>query len=198
MEEKSIIKRGGKRLGSSDYEYKGMKKEAFQMYLVNPYLSPTDITNHFNSGEKGERVNRATVSRWMHSPEWHEWFMATLGDQGKALKVRAAGLYEKAINYCEDLLDKNLNEDEAKTAGPTIKLIGHLFEHAGIINQKPFIELNQTTITQNNTLKVSENALKGLTQEQIMGYLTGGEPLKIEDKKEEGDIYDYPEEEFKN
>jgi hypothetical protein len=170
-EEKGVIKRGGKRKGVTDSDYKAMKQEAFAMYLEDPYLGTKQITDILN--RESVRVNPATVSRWMHSQEWHNWFMESMGESGKALKVGALSLYKKSISYCNDLLDKNLTEEEAKSAGPTIKLIGHLFEHAGIINQKPFMEVHQTNINQvNNSVQITEDTMKNWSPEEITNYLT--------------------------
>jgi len=177
-------KSSSRKKGVTDGHYKEAKRQAFVIWLQDPGLSTRKLSDRLK--DLGFEVHYATVSKWINDDEWNRWYTKMLGSSFKELSIGVVKLHKKAIDFCNRALDGDLDEDESKLAGPNTKIVSMLFEHAGLISKKPFMEIHNNSLTQiNNSTTVTPELLESMSTEQVTNYLTRGE--LPESKKEDSD-----------
>lgn len=186
-------KRGAKK-GVPATNYKEAKKKAFVLWLEAPGIAVTEITRKL--GSLGYEVNSKTVSKWVNDEEWDMWHNKAMKASFKNLGIDLVKLHKKAIDFCDRSLDGRLDEHEAKFASTNAKIVSMILDHSGMINKKPFLQVNNN-LTQINNNNLTDEMLDTMTQEQLNNYLFRQELPEIDHQKEleEGDII-IPEEDI--
>jgi len=177
-----------KKKGVSTRDYKNAKRQAFMIWLGTPGVTTRSLAEQLKP--HGYEIHYATISKWINDDEWNRWFEKTLGDATKTLKIKAVKLYDDAISFCDRALKMNLDEDEVKCAAANTKIVSMLFEHAGLINQKPFMEIHNNNLTQiNNSNNVTPELIESMTTVQVNDYLFSGKIPDVAINEDEEDEF---------
>ena len=171
-------------------ESKKRKKICFEHFIENPFESNKKLSEKFN-------VSEGTVANWKSSEEWAQWLDKVEGYNTQSSRAKIVKLTDDALQYADDLLNNRLDKDELKGASSAVKVLSLFLETSGLVNQKPFMQVNQTFNNNKQTL-ITNDDIKALSPDELKEFLiTNTMPERITESKKQEEVVELPKQDYK-